>query len=274
MKLIIVFILFQLCIKVEALEPVVIDVVTDIELADPEAEVDMVTRVMLYIGKQLPPKYKLNFIEASRKREWRQVSEGQNVCLYNKVNTDKRQKMAIFTKYPIAAFPANRLVIKKDKVDLLNSLNPLKDAVLNQKLKIGITNGRAYGGYIDNFIKSNMFHFVKGEGQTSAKRQRKMFMKGRIDGVIEYSSVFINEFSEEQITKEVTFVEIENIDHSIFGYIACSKSQMGAEIVTVLNHIMMTKKVQDFILSEHQKIFTNEQENQIITKAFIAKFNQ
>jgi len=274
MKIIIVFILFHMCLKVEAIEAVVIDVVTDIELSDPETEVDMVTLIMLHIGEQLRPQYKLHFIEGSRKREWRQLSESQNVCLYNKVSTVERQSMAIFSKYPVAAFPGNRLVIKKDKVATLDPLNPLKDAVLNHNLKIGITTGRAYGSYIDEFIKKNMFYFVKGEGQTSAKRQRKMFMKGRLDGVIEYSTVFIDEFPMEQIESEVAFIEIESIAPSIFGYIACSKSEMGSEIVNALNRIMMTLKVQEFILLEHLKIFTNEQEKQIITKAFKAQFNQ
>jgi len=273
MRIIIVFILFHMCLKVEAIEPVVIDVVTDIELSDPETEVDMVTRIMLHIGEQLLPQYKLNFIEGSRKREWRQVSDSQNVCLYNKVSTVERQSIAIFSKYPVAAFPANRLVIKKHKVGSLDSLNPLKDAVLNHNLKIGITNGRAYGNYIDNFIKSNMFHFVKGEGQTSAKRQRQMFMKGRLDGVIEYSAVFIDEFPTKKIESEVAFIEIENIAPSIFGYIACSKSETGNEIITALNQIMMNIGVQEFILLEHQKIFTNMQEKQIITKALKAQFN-
>jgi uncharacterized protein (TIGR02285 family) len=262
-----------MCLKVEAIEPIVVDVVTDIVISDPNTEVDMVTRIMVHIGNQLPAQYKLNFIEGSRKREWRQVSESENVCLYNKVNTVERQNMATFSKYPIAAFPANRLVIKKHHVGLLNLLNPLKDAVVNRKLKIGITNGRAYGSYIDEFIKQNMFHFVKGEGQTSAKRQRQMFMKGRIDGVIEYSAVFIDEFPTKKIESEVAFIEIENIAPSIFGYIACSKSESGNKIINELNKIMMAEKTQKFIVLEHQKIFANMQEKQIITKALKAQFN-
>jgi len=267
---------FLLCFSslARSTEVVSIDLVTDIAISDPNSELDLVTGLMIFIGEQLQPNYKLNLIEGSRKREWRQLTESDNVCLYNKVKTPERQAMAQFSKYPLATFPANRLVINKQMTSRFISSEPLKEAITEHKLKIGITHGRAYGEYIDNLINRYGFLFIKGEGQTSAQRQRKMLMKGRLDGVIEYSTVFTAEFPPEQIDSQIAFIEIENTPASIFGFIACSNSIIGKQIIHDINQVMSQTKVQRHIIEAHKKVFVNVQEQTIITKEFNKAFMQ
>lgn len=274
MRIIIVFFMIHFSILSYASEIITIDVVTDIAVSDPKSELDLITGLMVHIGEGLPSQFELNLIEGSRKREWRQLTDSDNVCLYNKVKTQKREAIAQFSKYPIATFPANRLTILKSKKSEIHSSEPLKEAIIDRQLKIGITIGRAYGEYIDDFIKANNALFIKGEGQTSADRQRKMLMKGRLDGVIEYSTVFINQFSAEKVRQELEFLEIENTQASIFGYIACSKSKLGLSIINEINEIMSQENIQQHIIDSHKKAFFNPQEQRIIAKEFHKKFKQ
>ncbi|WP_042143881.1 MULTISPECIES: hypothetical protein [unclassified Pseudoalteromonas] len=89
--------------------------------------------------------------------------------------------------------------------------------------------------------------------------------------MIEYSTVFINQFSADKEGHELEFLEIENTQASILGYIACSKSKLG---LSIINEIMSQKNIQQHIIDSHKKEFFNPQEQRIIAKALHKKFQQ
>lgn len=248
-----------------------IDVVSDYAQDSTYLETDLATRILFEIEKQSAGKLNLNVIPASRTREWRQLQSHDNVCLYNKVKTPEREKIATFSRFPLVAYPANRLVLKRTQS--VDSNKPLDDAVMQQKLKIGITKGRAYGDYIDGYIAAHQERFVLGEGQTSAMRLRKMLLQGRIDGMIEYSAVFINEFGESVVNEKLAFIEVENQAPTIFGYIACSSSSLGQQAIAEIERVLSQPTMMNYILKEHMLIFKHQHEQAILTKSIQRAFN-
>lgn len=52
---------------------------------------------MLTIGERISPATVLEFIPASRLREWKQLQTMPDVCLYNKVKNSEREQSAFST---------------------------------------------------------------------------------------------------------------------------------------------------------------------------------
>lgn len=92
--------------------------------------------------------------------------------------------------------------------------------------------------------------------------------------MIEYCTVFINQFSADKEREDLEFLEIENTQASIFGYIACSKSKLGLSIINEINEIMSQKNIQQHIIDSHKKAIFNPQEQRIIAKELHKKFKQ
>ena len=92
--------------------------------------------------------------------------------------------------------------------------------------------------------------------------------------LIEYGTVFINQFSADKERQELEFLEIENTQASILGYIACSKSKLGLSIINEINEIMSQKNIQQHIIDSHKEAFFNPQEQEIIAKELHKKFQQ
>ncbi|NMP31688.1 hypothetical protein HII17_08950 [Thalassotalea sp. M1531] len=47
-------------------------------------------------------------------REWHEVTNAENVCLYNKTYNPQRAETTIFSRYPVMAFPPNRLITREN----------------------------------------------------------------------------------------------------------------------------------------------------------------
>ncbi|MDP2636827.1 ABC transporter substrate-binding protein [Pseudoalteromonas sp. 1_MG-2023] len=224
---------------------------------------------MLALEKALKGKIKLQFAPASRMREWQQLHAFEDVCLYNKVKNPERMQNAIFTRYPIMAFPANRLIVLNNP-ELPKNLS-LFDAVNKYHLTIGITSGRSYGHVIDQYIDEHPESFLSLPGTTSAARLSKMLFEKKVDAIIEYSAVFISRHGKDTRIKSASYLTIENANDAIFGYIACSKSEQGQKVTELFDSALQTKKIQQQIINAHAEVIP-EPEKELILQALITQF--
>jgi uncharacterized protein (TIGR02285 family) len=265
------YILFFTCALISPLllgQVIKVNVPSDYDF-DSNNATDMATEVFIGISERLYPQMQINFRPASRFREWREINRFPNTCLYNKVKTPYRQSLAHFSSRPMTAFPPNRLVLR-DKAGVPSELY-LKD-LFGLGLKIAITKGRSYGHNIDKFVSENPTLFDIGEGAESAMRNRKMLMQGRVDGMIEYSEVMIEEFSDSIEDKNISFHRILDQDPSIFGYIACAKSSQGKHAILLFDDIMAKSEVQEMIINLHQDYF-DTYENDMISHVLQSTFS-
>ena len=232
--------------------PLKVNIASDY-IPSPNSNADMVTRLLIDISKRLYPQLEIDFMPASRIREWRTLSMYPNTCLYNKVKNPEREALAYFSVRPLTAFPSNRLVLRDKKG--FSADVALSDLVKTD-FKIAITKGRSYGKNIDDFIKSHPQLFVVSEGEESAKRLRKMLMQGRFDGMIEYTSVIISEYAEVLGENKISFHRIIDQAPSVFGYIACAKTPQGKQAINLFNKKMAESEVQELIIEAHRDLFS------------------
>lgn len=252
-------------------KPYTVQLMTDFAPQLGDDPQNIATVHMLAIEKVLKGKLTLQFAPASRMREWQQLHTSEDVCLYNKVKKPERMKNAIFTRYPIMAFPANRLIVL-NRPELPVSLS-LSDAVNKHKLTIGITSGRSYGHLIDKYIDEHPESFLSLPGTTSAYRLSKMLFENKVDAIIEYSAVFISRHEKDMQTNSALYLTIENANDAIFGYIACAKSEQGQKVIELFDSALQTKQIQQQIINAHSEVFP-EPEKELIIQALITQFKQ
>ncbi|MBQ4836498.1 ABC transporter substrate-binding protein [Pseudoalteromonas luteoviolacea] len=249
--------------------PIKIEIVSDYNPSFGEAPGDLATQLLLIITRNLKNDMKIDFVPASREREWRELQNQENVCLYNKVKTPQREAMGVFVSFPLMAFPSNRLILRNKKFVSIEV--SLKDA-LSMGLRIGVTQGRSYGLEIDDFIKANTDRMFISEGNDSAFRLRQMLVQGRLDGIIEYSSVFVTDFPSEEVLKDISFHAIGDTTATIFGYIACSDSRTGRAAVDLFERTLQKRTIQELIIQAHANLFL-PQEEVFISNSLKSAFN-
>ncbi|TMP30175.1 ABC transporter substrate-binding protein [Pseudoalteromonas rubra] len=250
-------------------EPIYVDIISDYSPDSRKAPADLGTQLLLQLEHTLQGKLVLTFMPASRKREWRELVRNPKACLYNKVKTPKRETMALFTPYPLMSFPANRLILK-DQPNIPDTIS--LGTIVRMGLNIGVSEGRSYGLEIDNFIASNQSAFWVAQGNQSAYRLRTMLSQGKLDGIIEYSSVFITEHPSAQALNRYSFHAIEEAGLTIFGYIACAKSDEGRKAIGLFQSALERPDLQQAILIAHTGLFF-EQEEPFILRSLHKAYN-
>ncbi|MBB1301604.1 ABC transporter substrate-binding protein [Pseudoalteromonas sp. SR44-8] len=238
---------------VMAKKPLKVQIMTDFAPQINDDSQNIATRFMLDIEKQLNGAIALNFIPASRLREWQQLHAMKDVCLYNKTKTPERIENALFNTYPIMAFPANRLVVYNHP-ELPENIS-LNDAVNKYDLTIGIASGRSYGHEIDDYIAKHNESFMVLGGTTSAYRLSQMLFQNKFDAIIEYSAVFISRHSEDTRIANIRYLSVDKTQQAVFGYIACSQSELGKQAIALFDQALQTQAVQQIILQSHSQIF-------------------
>lgn len=237
--------------------PLKIQIASDYNPSLGEEPTDLATMLLLNVQRELQGRVSLEFIPASRLREWRELETYPNICLYNKVKTAEREAIALFVEYPLMAFPANRLILR-GYPNLPKKLS-LKDIVVSKGLRVGVTKGRSYGKEVDDFIATYRNNLIVGEGANSAYRLREMLIQGKLDGIIEYTSVFI-EHHKQQVQREgVTYHQIESADLTIFGYIACANSEQGRKAVSLFELALENSALQQMIIDAHKGLFFKQE---------------
>ncbi|MCF2902277.1 ABC transporter substrate-binding protein [Pseudoalteromonas sp. SYSU M81236] len=227
------------------------------------------TTFLLAAAAELGDEISLHFIPASRLREWQQLSKMNNVCLYNKLKTPDREAQAVFSQYPLMAFPANKLVVFNkpkipDSITLLQAINDFN-------LTIGIIKGRSYSEEIDNFIRLDDEHFFMLEGATNAPRLGQMLFQNKIDAVLEYQTVFNNRYKRAPGLSHIRYISLKPEKAALFGYIACSPTEVGKQAVALFDKALKTEKVRTLITQRLMALF-HEGENTQIVNAFNAAF--
>ncbi|RRS06805.1 ABC transporter substrate-binding protein [Pseudoalteromonas sp. J010] len=238
-----------------------IEVVSDYDPDRQTAPNDLATQLLIKLERSLGNAMTMSFIAASRAREWRELSQNPNACLYNKVKTAEREQVAVFTDLPLMSFPANRLILRNQKEipDIVSLAT-----VIDRGLRIGVSDGRSYGNKIDNLISQHKDTFWFAEGNQSAYRLRAMLSQGKLDGIIEYSSVFIAEHPSAHSLNQYSFHAITEADFTIFGYIACARSEEGKAAIRLFQQALSEPRMQAKIIDAHKGLFFELEEPYII----------
>ena len=216
-----------------------------------ERKEDLVSKLIYYITDTLSDTYEINFQFASREREWRLIEQQSNVCVYNKSKTSERQAIALFSNLPMILYPPNRLVLRAP----LELSEPVSLETLTQQgLLVGIVKGRHYSTEIDQLIAANHQGLYLGAGNNKAERLHRMLSQGKLDGIVEYSSVFNSRKRAFGDKSNYYIYQLAEAQEPTKGYLACSRSSVGEKFIADFEQRMMTSHYQEFAISKFKEV--------------------
>ena len=219
----------------------------------PDSGTGYLDRVEQFVAKRLEG-YTHTFVVANYFRIIETLKENDRICCAALYKTPDREK---FIEYSIPTYiilpnglilPRNRMaryqryVNKEREIDLERLLREVQP-------KIGVVKGRNLGRSIEGIIE-------KYRGTESIyERPRKdlnglmmMMISGRIDGVIGFPLGM--EYARKQLgfsKEEVVFFAINGIQAYDVGYIGCSKTAWGREVIGKINDIIKIPRTNDFL---------------------------
>ena len=86
-----------------------------------------------------------------------------------------------------------------------------------------------------------------------------LLTKDRVDGVIEFSSVFASAMATKHLSTEAySFHSLAGHDKFVGGYIVCSKGDIGEQVMQLFESVLRTPELQSIILREHKRVFPKE----------------
>ncbi|MDE3274371.1 hypothetical protein [Pseudoalteromonas sp. G4] len=228
---------------------------TDLMPEQGNRKVDLVSSLVYYVTDTLQNEYQISFQQASREREWRLVTKQNNVCLYNKTRTPEREKIAVFSSLPLIVYAPNRLILNRN-LDLPQPLSLTE--IISLGLNIGVVKGRNYGEQLDLLIAKHSEHLYVGAGSYKAERLEVMLKQGKLDGIIEYSSVFKSRQPEAVINKDYYVYALKEAQQAVKGFLACSDSNVGKQFIDDFEQVMLSEDYRTFAISKF-----NEAQNYI-----------
>lgn len=207
---------------------------------------DLVSNLVYYVIDALESDYKVSFQQASREREWRLITKQNNVCVYNKTRTLEREKVAIFSTLPLIVYAPNRLILNKP----LSVPQPVSfQHILSLGLTIGVVKGRNYGEQLDSVIAENADRLYLGAGSNKAERLEVMLKQGKLDGIVEYSSVFRSRQTDARIGQGFFIYALKEAQEVVRGFLACANSEVGKQFIGDFEQVMQSENYRAFVIA-------------------------
>lgn len=220
---------------------------TDLLPEEGTRKADLVSQLVYYVTDELKNDYRVTFQQTSREREWRLIEKQSNICVYNKTHTPTRAKLAVFARQPLIVYAPNRLILNRD-IGTAPSLS--LTTALSLGLNIGVVKGRNYGKKLDELITQNSELLYVGAGSYKAERLEVMLKQGKLDGIIEYSSVFKSRQPDANIGKDYFIYALTEAQHAVKGYLACAKSDVGEKFVADFENVMNSAGYRAFAITK------------------------
>lgn len=196
------------------------------------------------------------YLRMSDPRGWKEFLSQGEICLFDKIKTDERKKVAYYTKKPKDIYPPQRLYVRPGVAHQLKHMDSLEQILAQTKVVIGIAGSYNYGTKVMPII-AKYYHrfFVLSASTDHETTLDKMLRSRRIDGILR------SDTADWVGHKEFVQVPIKEADPAILGYIICPKSDRGRKIIDILDLAMEKPEFQAFILNAHLNTFhTSEHE--------------
>jgi uncharacterized protein (TIGR02285 family) len=216
-------------------------------------------------------KGKLSFTQqqVTMTRGWVELQRVDNACMYNKYKDEQREKISIYSELPISIYPPLRFITLAKNAHIFPEEVSLNDDTEYHvsDLRIGVVGGRSYGQLIDERILKYPHSFFTRRGLDSSDKLIDMLVKGRVQGIIDYSDD-IDEFLERSnLTVDYKSIPIHNVTLPGYGYIVCSKTDYGQKIIDAINAVMLTHEFQIEFVQSHKSIL-NKDEKHLLASEF------
>lgn len=192
------------------------------------------------------PEYKHRVEISSFENMFNKIKNKKLICSPCLLKTSQREKNMSFSNPYNVSLGIGLLVKKRSLYKLYNYLNEenkvsFSPLLLSNDFKIGISKLRSFGEDLDRILekhKINKKRVYEREGNDLFEGLFKMLLANRdIDGTLIYYDELrlMLEKYKTKIGDELLFYEIEGINPTTFGRIACTNTQEGQKVINDIN---------------------------------------
>jgi|GEM_PF-1725269 len=187
--------------------------------------------------------FNIEFREALLPRAKKLVFNRENVCGVNWVKTKERAANSHYS-LPFTIYPGLRLyyldgysqvpMTVKNKQNQLISLAALIKSSPDSVL--GIVKGRSYGVFIDGQLNAlePSSKYIRS-GRQPYRSIESMLVKRRINYLIEFPSEMTDFERKYNLDGQLRSIEIAGAEPYLVGHIACSKSEIGEQMIAAID---------------------------------------
>jgi uncharacterized protein (TIGR02285 family) len=179
-------------------------------------------------------------------RALNELRSGKNICTTPMLKTPERETFIHFSAVPSTISPAPGIVVKKKNVHNLgkDKKPSLEKLLRNERLVLGITEGRSYTKGIDEVLnkfkgKKNIESRVGGDVY---KGLFLMLMADRVDYIIgtPLETIYIAE--DQNMKDDILFIPVKEGREYFMGYVACAKTPWGMEAMRSINDVLLKQR--------------------------------
>ena len=221
----------------------------------PRADTGFFDKAMNQIVEQLDG-YQHVFAEANFKRIMAELKNSSDVvCCPSLYKTKEREKFIAFSGPAMIVLPNGVISSKKNQEKLSPHIDEdgiisIRSLLQDKKTTLGISSGRKYSGGIDEILREfgGQRNLVVRPGIDVFKGLMAMMQEGRIDSLLGYpieAEYFLE--SNNQAGDYIYYPIKESSVEFTIGYVGCSDSPEGRQIIEQVNEIVKRYRDNTFI---------------------------
>ena len=197
------------------------------------------------------------FQEMSITRGWMEMPKLQNACMYNKVKTPAREKVGYFSQYPITLYPPLRLIVRSEDAKQYATDFDISSIQPSQQMRYALVKNRSYGVLDPQIVNKKQLLFFR-DGPNSIAKLLEMLSLDRIDGFIEYADTVNTYIIDHKADFEIKTIPIKGANKPSPGYIVCSKTDYGLQLIHAIDKAMSQASFQQALITIHQEFASVE----------------
>ena len=219
-------------------------------------------RYLAAFTKVLSHKFKVEQHTTNVARMLKQLSGQTDVCSFNILKTPQRKKQFIFSAMPSSMFLQRRVFALKDTLKDLPEQVSISKLLANKHTFATLTS-TSYQE-LDSMLTMYQHQIVPIIGAGDFSRLAKLLLHKRVDMIIDYD-VSVKHFLTSQQYAELDSREIIEYPEFNSGYFACSRTQVGTQVIKQIDALMQSAKMHQPIKQYHYANFDPEIAERIMT---------
>ena len=211
-------------------------------------EIRMSGELLAFLGAGWP-QVEHTIVQASPRRAWQQIAQGEHVCQPASVRTAEREKLAYFTDTLLG--PPMQLIARRDKLPQLprkaSGDVDLERLLADRQLRGALIDGRSYGSYIDAILaRQQAASSTSGSTVTRyaasdyGSQIFSMLSLGRADYTIGYDAFLSQIQAEEPRGQQLASQAIAGADQLVRAGIACPRTPWGLAAIRGIDRVLGT----------------------------------
>lgn len=211
----------------------------------PDAGTGFFDRVTQVLTGQMPG-YEHDHETANFKRIITELKKEKNICCPSLYKTAAREKYIAFSIPAMVVLPNVVITRKAHHLKFLPYLEKDKKINLSRllqdnKLTLGISNGRKYSGGIDEILahSTGSANIVVRSGDDVFKGLLRMLLAGRVDYILGYpieAKYFLRDTA--QLDEIQIYVIAENKISFTIGHVGCPKTEWGKKVIQLIDTVL------------------------------------